>query len=1160
MNLSTLELFHAPIRNNNLTNSIAYVVLNTVLDDARVLKTAYFGRKFGARAVVYGITASPDSDRCEINGIEVSRVANPRYSLSAQAWPRDPEERDMHRFCHIAAQRIGAQILEQRPMLLHTHDMYGIYVGAYCQSLLASQGLFIPWIHDVHEYSDGLTMLPKSFQALAVEYERDYIRQPDQLLTVSPPIANILTEKFALGAVPTIILNCPSKVRSGTADLRSALGLGDDKQIVVYSGGLTRERGTHTLVEALKFLPSSVVLAFVASDRGGMIASLTSLAESFGVADRVYFRPYVPNAEVTSFLRTADLGCHPMIHFPNGEVALPNKVFEYLHAGLPLVVSDVAQMKEFVETTQTGAVFEAENPEDLARAIADTLRDRETIRARVTPAFLDRYCWESEEAKLDRIYRDLLQPHPSGAERRAAARRALTARAGDAAASASAGLDPLRGLRIFHGPGQGAGQPLAIANAERKLGLSANHVLINPPEGGISYPAHRTLIANRLWDHPHWRLAARILRDYDILHLYSRPLIRISPEHRFPSGADLMVARALGIPIIMDLLGSEIRLEDEFRRKNRFHWLDGDDGGRAAVEAGKRRFISLSRGIANRMVALDAEVQSYVPDAVIIERAVDLDEWRYVGPSRTERPLVVHAPSNRLFKGTEFVLQAVEELKNEGEEFDFQLIENVPNATARDMLASADIVIDQLRIGWYGVLACEAMALGKPVVVYIRPDLLDYFTAHGCPFILADPTSVKDALRALIRDPQARQAAGVAGRSFVTRVHDARVIAGKFAAMYGEVLQEEEIADIGALLEWYWAYEGEFTKTRAEASEGRAKLEVLESAQQELDQLKADMQRVSANARRAVATRDQATRELEETKVALADALKRANEAEVLRARAEAAAAEVAAETASLRARIGMPDRPASQAAAATGAGEPAPSATGRSRSRRLPWSNRPKAEHVNGEAKGLPASLKSMPFGIGPEALMASLQGRRGDLLSPLLASLGLDRQSAICVAGANVQQQEAFSSLVGAFPNIDVRVTPGDKSQAPQDLPATVRVVSEIPEDTYDLIVMMPSLVTIGQWMKEELPGWVGRGLKPDGVAVTYFVRLHAFDAIKDKVPAPLLEFVQSEFAASSDVRDLSLPSFLASQYSFIANVDRRIGTTAYLSWLALRKAAAA
>jgi len=96
----------------------------------------------------------------------------------------------------------------------------------------------------------------------------------------------------------------------------------------------------------------------------------------------------------------------------------------------------------------------------------------------------------------------------------------------------------------------------------------------------------------------------------------------------------------------------------------------------------------------------------------------------------------------------------------------------------------ADIVVDQLLVGWYGVFAIECMALGKPVCVYIKGGLKKYL--DGSPLIDADPTSIKQRLIELIENQSLRQEIGRRGREYVERIHDADVVCRRTAKeIYG---------------------------------------------------------------------------------------------------------------------------------------------------------------------------------------------------------------------------------------------------------------------------------------------------------------------------------------------------------------------------------------
>ncbi|MBW3660885.1 MAG: hypothetical protein KY397_04550, partial [Gemmatimonadetes bacterium] len=118
-----------------------------------------------------------------------------------------------------------------------------------------------------------------------------------------------------------------------------------------------------------------------------------------------------------------------------------------------------------------------------------------------------------------------------------------------------------------------------------------------------------------------------------------------------------------------------------------------------------------------------------------------------------DRPLVVHAPSQPLVKGTKFMQQALDELAEEGVAFDLKLISGMQHDEARRWYERADVIVDQLHIGWYGVLAVEGLALGKPVVTYVREDLAEASTP-ALPIANANPETIKEVRERLGLDPE----------------------------------------------------------------------------------------------------------------------------------------------------------------------------------------------------------------------------------------------------------------------------------------------------------------------------------------------------------------------------------------------------------------------
>jgi hypothetical protein len=148
---------------------------------------------------------------------------------------------------------------------------------------------------------------------------------------------------------------------------------------------------------------------------------------------------------------------------------------------------------------------------------------------------------------------------------------------------------------------------------------------------------------------------------------------------------------------------------------------------------------------------------------------LDLSQYKFNVPSRI-RPLVLHAPSVPEAKGTDIVLNVIKELKEEGLEFEFRLIEKMPNKELRDLLTDSDIVVDELYSATVGGLSAEAMATGNAVLVRYMSDYCK--VPAGCPAINVNKFTLKDNLRQIILDIDRRKNLADLGRPYVENAND----------------------------------------------------------------------------------------------------------------------------------------------------------------------------------------------------------------------------------------------------------------------------------------------------------------------------------------------------------------------------------------------------
>ena len=176
--------------------------------------------------------------------------------------------------------------------------------------------------------------------------------------------------------------------------------------LAVYSGALSAARGVDTAVEALGLVPDLHLAVVAVPYPHPMAKRLTEIAARVGAADRIHLVPPVPSHEVPSYLSEADIAVSPILgDSVSYDEALPNKLFEFLHAGLPMVVSDCRAMAQFVTDHGLGTVFRGGDADDLARALREILADPPHPD---TTALRREYSWQGQEPHLIAVYDDLV--------------------------------------------------------------------------------------------------------------------------------------------------------------------------------------------------------------------------------------------------------------------------------------------------------------------------------------------------------------------------------------------------------------------------------------------------------------------------------------------------------------------------------------------------------------------------------------------------------------------------------------------------------------------------------------------------------------------------------------------------------------------------------
>jgi len=369
-------------------------------------------------------------------------------------------------------------------------------------------------------------------------------------------------------------------------------------------------------------------------------------------------------------------------------------------------------------------------------------------------------------------------------------------------------------LRVLHCPTNVGNHPQGLARAERKLGLESWCVEI---EGAwleyevdeiAALPGSSVVVA----EVHRWRLLRRALRDYDVIHFnFGQSLL--PPISRVRGGGivhvlgrryrqlvamrDLPLLRRAGKVIAVTFQGDDARqgTGPDVTRAHRRLAREVKDYYTPPADELKRRVISTFDDHADLIFFVNPDLGDVLPErAQFVPYAhVDPREWTARGARELpSAPTIVHAPTHRDVKGTRYVIHAVAQLRSEGIAVELQLVEGLPHAEARRIYERADLLVDQLLVGWYGGVAVECMALGVPVVCFIDEEAARRHApadlVRDLPIVRAAPVDLLSVLRDLLTTRRNGYAALChRSRAFADGWHDPARIAARMSGEYERV-------------------------------------------------------------------------------------------------------------------------------------------------------------------------------------------------------------------------------------------------------------------------------------------------------------------------------------------------------------------------------------
>ena len=361
-------------------------VINDLVTDQRVNKSCLALQKAGYEVLLVGREQrkSPPMDQ--------RPYATHRMNLLFEKGPFFYAEYNFRLFLFL---------LFHRANLLLSNDLDTVLPNYFISRLKSSKMVF-----DSHEYfteTPELVGRPK-VQKVWKRIEGFVVPKLDEMITVCDSIADLFREKY--GVKCHVIRNIPPRKAMPPKGDKQALGLPTDKHLLVLQGsGINIQRGAEELVQAMQYLDDCFLMIIGGGD---VLPILKQMVVQLQITDRVRFFPRMPYQQMMAYTQLAELGfCLDKDTNLNYRFSLPNKLFDFIQAGVPIIASHLTEIEKIIRQYDLGLFIENHEPKTIAATIREGLSDevrREQWKQNLAVAAQE-LCWENEEQKLLEIYR-----------------------------------------------------------------------------------------------------------------------------------------------------------------------------------------------------------------------------------------------------------------------------------------------------------------------------------------------------------------------------------------------------------------------------------------------------------------------------------------------------------------------------------------------------------------------------------------------------------------------------------------------------------------------------------------------------------------------------------------------------------------------------------
>lgn len=338
---------------------ICLVFLGNPLQDSRLTNLSNSLRQDGFAVTVIGFDWFSLKENHFEKDLKIFRIRKSKFSL----------------FFYLSYNLILIrELLKEQANVFFAEDLYTLPIVTFYAKLKSSKVFYNS--REIYAYIGGLHSRPH-VQRIITAIERFFIKKVDLVMTTGWMDSEFL-EKFYSLPKTSVVRNIPLYQKAeAKVDFRKLYNIQEDKLILLYQGVLIPGRGISIVIEALSKIPNAV---FLLLGDGDQKENYKKLAHKHGVGDRVIFAGSFSQKELINYTSAADVGLSLIENISISYYhALPNKLFEYIMAELPVLSSNLPQMKNIVDTYKVGEVVDLTNPQIIIDLLNKWSNDREQL-------------------------------------------------------------------------------------------------------------------------------------------------------------------------------------------------------------------------------------------------------------------------------------------------------------------------------------------------------------------------------------------------------------------------------------------------------------------------------------------------------------------------------------------------------------------------------------------------------------------------------------------------------------------------------------------------------------------------------------------------------------------------------------------------------------